>query len=159
MRAALILVTALSLAGVSASLAGAEPRSESPFVPVTAAEKRQTRPLADLVQAAHKKADFSVLCAVWSQQIIRETFGTRARCRTDTRRGRACRTCTYGIRRVLGLYRTASDRRQKRKTVVWLIPVKGDPRLKEGSLEIRCMREQQRWVVTYVLQDGLGPGG
>src|SRR5687768_16032751 len=118
MRTALILVAALSLAALSASLAVAEPRSESPLVPVTAAEKRQTRPLADLVQAAHKRADFAPLCAVWSQQIIRETFGTRARCRTDTRRGRPCRTCTYGIRRVLGLYGTVSDRRQKRKTVV-----------------------------------------
>jgi hypothetical protein len=159
MRAAPILVTALSLAALSAPLADARARSESPFVPVTAAEKRQTRPLADLVQAAHKSGDFSLLCGAWSQQIIRETVGTRARCRTETRRGRPCKTCTYGTRQVLGLYKTAADRTQKRKTVVWLIPVKGDPRLKGGSLEIRCKQEQRRWVVTYVLQDGLAPGG
>src|SRR5687768_16441763 len=142
MRAALILVAALSLAALTVSVAVAEPRSASRSVSVTAAEKRQTRPLADLVQAAHKTADFSRLCAVWSQKIIRATFGTRARCRTDTRRGRACGTCTYGIRRVLGVYRTVSDRRLQRKTIVWLIPVKGDPQLREASLEVRCMREQ-----------------
>jgi hypothetical protein len=160
MRVALI-AAALSLATGSSALAIAQPRSESSYVPVTATERRQTRPLVDLVLAAHKSGDFSSLCAVWSQQLIRDTFGTRARCRTETRRQplRPCKTCTFGIRRVLGLYKTAGDRKQRRKTVVWLVPVKGDPRLRGGSLEVRCIQEQGRWVVTGVLQDGLAPGG
>ncbi len=160
MRAALVLVIGFSLAAVGTPHAGASSRGVLPgFFQVSAAEKRQTRPLADLVLAAHTSGDSSTLCAVWSQQVIRK-IGSRARCRSEARQHRQpCSSCRYRISRTLGVYRTASDRRQGRKTVAWLVGVTGDPLYPTaGDLEIRCAQERGRWVLTDILQEGVRVG-
>jgi hypothetical protein len=69
---------------------------------------------------------------------------------------RVCRSCTYRIVRVVGFYRTASDRTQSRKNVAWIVVVKGDPQFKgESSLELRFVQERGRWVLAKMLQDGI----
>jgi hypothetical protein len=154
-RAALVVaVTGLGLAiGPSQAAAQTSPDDWS-AARVTAAEKSQTRPLVRLVQAAYTSGGSSSLCAVWSEQVIKETFGTRARCRSAAQRAphRPCKACSYRVFRVLGIYRTASDRKQGRKTVVWGVEVNGDPQLKSGgALEIRLERERGRWTIIGIL--------
>jgi len=154
----ILAATSLVFAVLAGFLAAAPARSsDSPFVPVTAAERSQTRPLVTIVLAAHRSGDFSSLCAFASEREIREGVGTRARCRTMARRNPLppCGRCTFRILRVVGVYATQRDRTERGKTVVWLVGVKNDPQFKgESELELGFFRERGRWVLSQILQAG-----
>ncbi len=127
-------------------------------MPVTSAEKKQTRPLVDLVLLAHRRGEPWRLCGVMSRRFVEKQFETLDRCRAEARRRPppACRGCAYRVVRVLGVYASANDRRQRRKTIVWLIAVKGDAQFRgESGLELSVRREQGRWALTGMLADGL----
>jgi hypothetical protein len=124
---------------------------------VTAAEKAKMRPLVDVVLAAYRSGDFTRVCAVWSQRVVQEFFGTRARCRSEAARvsRRRCGTCSFRVERVQGMFVTAADKRLGRKLVAWLVSVRGDPEFKrESGLELRFVQERGRWMLAKVLQDG-----
>ncbi len=158
MRPLHLLTTSLLLAVLAGLLASASARSSDyPYVPVTAAERSQTRPLVTIVLAAHRSGDFSPVCAFLPERDIRDGAGTRARCRTLARRNvrTPCGRCAFRIAKVVGLYSTESARMARRKTVVWLVGVKGDPQFKgESELELGFIRERGRWVLSKFLQAG-----
>jgi hypothetical protein len=125
-------------------------------LPVTSTERAQTRPLVSMVIAAQRSGDFAPLCAVLPDREIR-AIGSISRCRTLARSNPrpACGRCTFRVVRVLGVYETAADRVARRKTVVWLLRVRGDPQfVGESDLELSFVRQRGRWVLTDVLQSG-----
>src|SRR5829696_1562158 len=128
MRIALIAAIVVGVAASASSLAAAQSRSDPLYPPTTAAERSQTLPLVKLVLTAHKSGDASALCGIYSLAVVQREFGSRARCRAEIRKFplHPCKTCSYRIWKAFGVYRTASDRRQKRKTISWLVVVKGD---------------------------------
>jgi len=155
MRARLLVLVVVGLAAVAAL---APAGSGGPYVPVTATEKQQTRPLVDVTLAVYKSGETWRMCALVSYRLLREDFRTRAGCRRSTRRHPAapCRTCTFRISEVFGVYPTAAARTQRRKTIVWMVVVKGDPEWKgESGLELRFIRESDRWRLDYILSDGI----
>ena len=136
------------------TIAGHAPAGSS--LPVTPTERAQTRPLVSMVIAAQRSGDFAPLCAVLPDREIR-AIGSISRCRTLARSNprRACGRCTFQIERVLGIYETAADRAARRKTVVWLLAVRGDPKfVGESDLELSFLRERGRWVFSDILQSG-----
>ena len=146
-----LALSALVLAGLGAPAAQAQSS-----VPVTATERTQTRPLVSMVIAAQRSGDFAPLCAVLPEREIR-AIGSLSRCRTLARSNPrpACVRCTFRIERVLGIYETAADRAARRKTVVWLLAVRGDPQfVGESELELSFARERGRWVFSDILQSG-----
>jgi hypothetical protein len=157
-RFALLAAAAFVVVILASPLAQAQTLSGPPYsVAVTAAERAKTRPLVDMVLAAYRSGDYAPLCDVFSQQVIREEFGTRARCRSTTARQprRPCRTCAFPRRRALAAYLTAADRRAGRKMITWLVLVVGDPKFERNSeLELRFREEQGRWMLTAILQAG-----
>jgi hypothetical protein len=145
------VVAALSLTTPAPAVAAA------PYVPVTAAEKQAMRSAVNLVLDVERNGEAWRLCSAISPTRLRATFGTVERCRAQARRSasRPCKTCTYRLYEVLGFYATASDRRQKRKTVLWEYVVRGDPAFDGASgLEIRLEQESGRWVFESLLKDG-----
>jgi hypothetical protein len=132
------------------------PALENPFVPVTSAERKQTRPLVELVLAAHQRGDYSKLCDMMSERFLTQTFGNRDRCRrTAARPARACRLCTFRIATVMGVYLTESDRALRRKSVGWLVLVKGDPAFDgQSELDVVLRRERSRWFLHKLVAAG-----
>ena len=125
-------------------------------LPVTPTERSQTRPLVNIIVAAQRSGDFAPLCAVLPDRELR-AMGGASRCRTLARRSRkpACGRCAFRIVRVVGVYKTAADRAARRKTVVWLLGVRGDPQfVGESDLELGFVRERGRWVISKLLQSG-----
>jgi len=145
-------LAAIVLAALTA--VGQAPAGSS--LPVTSTERSQTRPLVNMVIAAQRSGDFAPLCAVLPDREIR-AIGSISRCRTLARSKPrpACSRCTFRIVRVLGVYETAADRAARRKTVVWLLAVRGDPQFVGASeLELSFARQRARWVLTGILQSG-----
>jgi hypothetical protein len=157
MRASLATVVLAVVSALAALVAGPARTADYPYVPVTAAEKKAMRPLVDVVLVAHRRGEWWRVCAIMSERRIRESSGTRERCRSQARRtpGPSCKTCTYRVARVLATYRTAADRARRRKTAAWLIAVRGDPLFKgQSELELRFVPERGRWA----LDDMIGAG-
>src|SRR5215211_3085875 len=153
-----IVATMFGAAVLVCPLAPAQPRSDPIYPPITALQRAQTLPLVKIVLAAHKSGNASPLCDVFSLSVIHEKFATRALCQSAARKlpPHPCKTCSYRIWKAFGVYRTASDRRQKRKTISWLVAVKGSPEFVGISeLELRFVPERGRWVLTTMLWDGL----
>jgi hypothetical protein len=100
--------------------------------------------------------DYSKLCDMMSERFLTQSFGSRDRCRrTATRPTRACRLCTFRIVTVMGVYLTESDRQQRRKSVGWLVLVKGDPAFDgQSELDVVLRRERSRWLLHKLVAAG-----
>jgi hypothetical protein len=129
---------------------------ENPFVPVTSAERKQTRPVLELVFAALRRGDYSKLCDMMSERFLTQSFGSLDRCRrTATRPARACRLCTFRIVTVRGVYLTGSDRALRRKSVGWLVLVKGDTAFDgQSELDVVFRRDRNRWLLHKLVAAG-----
>jgi hypothetical protein len=147
-RALLLIVAAgsvLASAGTSRAVATDEPWPR--FVPVTTAERRATRPLADAVVTAYRSGRFSALCSMFSRTEVERAYGSLRRCRRtlDRRTHAYCARCRFRVGFVLGVYETERDKALGRKTLVWLYAIRSPTR--SGDLEISVRREHGRWIL------------
>ena len=142
------------------SMAATAAAADSPYVAVTAAEKRETGMLASQVVTAYRTGRLSILCDLLSQVDVTRQYGSPARCRSAmSRAGNPCaRRCSYRVAMVVGAYLTDRDRLLRRKTIAWLYVVRGHPGFTGPSeLELRFRKRQGRW---FLLADVIeaGPG-
>src|SRR5262245_56105519 len=122
-----VVLAAAVGAGVAALPARAVSSPLATYVPVTNAEKRATRPLAESVVAAYRSGRFRTLCGLFSPSEIEHAYGTLKRCQQAAARfNHPCANrCSFRVARVLGAYVTARDRDLKRKTLAWIYVVRG----------------------------------
>ena len=142
------------------SMAATAVAADSPYVAVTAAERRETGILADRVVTAYRTGRLSILCDLLSPADVTRLHGSPARCRSAMSRTRnpCARRCSYRVAMVVGAYLTHRDRLLRRKTIAWLYVVRGHPGFTGPSeLELRFRKRQGRW---FLLADVIeaGPG-
>ena len=111
------------------SIAATAVAADSPYVAVTAAEKRETGILADRVVTAYRTGRLSILCDLLLPAYVTRQYGSPPRCRSAMSRARnpCVRRCSSRVARVVGAYLTDRDRLLRRKTIAWLYVVCGHP--------------------------------
>ena len=142
------------------SMAATAAAADSPYVAVTAAERRETGILADRVVTAYRTGRLSILCDLLSPADVTRLHGSSARCRSAmSRTSNPCaRRCSYRVAMVVGAYLTDRDRLLRRKTIAWLYVVRGHPGFTGPSeLELRFRKRQGRWfLLGDVIEAGHG---
>jgi hypothetical protein len=144
-----VLLVGLAATGAATQPASAADEPWPTYVPVTNAEKRATRPIAEAVVEAYRFGRFSALCAIMSPTQVRRVYRTIERCRRSVDRAThpCTNRCVFRLGTVIGAYVTEADKAQRKKTLAWLYVMKSRARSGSGELEIRIRKEAGRWIL------------
>jgi hypothetical protein len=137
------------IAGVATPQAAATDDPRPTFVPVTSAERRATRPLAEGVVGAYRSGRFAVLCTLVSPAKVTRVYGSVTHCLQSLRRTpHPCSDrCVFRLAGVFGVYVHGRDKARHAKTVAWVYTIRDPRRSREGEIEIRFRREHGRWTL------------
>ena len=143
------LMAVAVIAGVATPQAAATDDLRPTFVPVTSAERRATRPLAEGVVGAYRSGRVAVLCTLVSPAKVTRVYGSVTHCLQSLRRTtHPCSDrCVFRLAGVFGVYVHGRDKARHAKTVAWVYTIRDPRRSREGEIEIRFRREHGRWTL------------